>query len=85
MPKGFKIWILANQGYVLNWLFYLKGLGKGPYNLDMSFIKIDKILKTKTVVLNLLLQEDINTKTRLYPPYKYIVWLNNLFTSVCLL
>ena len=51
----------------------------------MSFVKTDKFSKTKAIVLNLLLQEDVNTKTRLYPPYKYIVWLNNLFTSVRLL
>lgn len=24
-PEGFKIWILANEGYVLDWLFYAKG------------------------------------------------------------
>ena len=51
----------------------------------MSFVKIEKFLKTKAVVLNLLLQEDADTKTRLYPPHKHVVWLDNLFTSVRLL
>ena len=34
-PKGFKIWVLANQDYVFNWMFYIKGNNKGLINLDM--------------------------------------------------
>ena len=35
-PEGFKIWVLANQGYMLDWLFYAKGQNKGdrPQDLD---------------------------------------------------
>ena len=33
-PKGFKIWVLANQGYILNWIFYIKGDNKGLVDLD---------------------------------------------------
>jgi hypothetical protein len=33
-PEGFKIWLLANQGYVLNWMFYIKGNNKGLVDLD---------------------------------------------------
>ena len=58
---------------------------KRPYDLDISFIKTEKFLKTKAVVFNLLLQKDANTKIRLYPPYKHVVWLDNLFTSIRLL
>lgn len=84
-PEGFKIWILGNQGYVLDLLFHSKGLGKGPYDLDMSFVKTDNFSKTEAVVLDLLLQEDADSRTRLYPPHEHIVWLDNLFTSVRLL
>ena len=34
-PKGFKIWVLANQGYILNWMFYVKSNNKGLVNLNM--------------------------------------------------
>ena len=83
-PKGFKIWILGNQGYVLDWIFYAKGAGKGPYDLDTSFVE-DGFTKTEAVVLDLLLQEDVKTNERLYPPHQHIVWLDNLFTSIKLL
>ncbi|OCK75867.1 hypothetical protein K432DRAFT_307600, partial [Lepidopterella palustris CBS 459.81] len=42
-PEGFKIWILGNQGYVLDWLFHSKGLGKGSYDLDMTFVQDDRL------------------------------------------
>ena len=34
IPKGFKIWVLANTGYILDWLYYAKGDSQGPVNLD---------------------------------------------------
>ena len=37
-PEGFKIWVLANQGYVLDWLWYAKGDKRGPVDLDKSFL-----------------------------------------------
>ena len=32
IPEGFKIWVLANKGYVLDWLYHAKGSNKndGP-------------------------------------------------------
>jgi len=48
-PEGFKIWILANQGYVVDWMYYSKGEGinKGPYNLDVErWVKGLGFLKT---------------------------------------
>ena len=33
-PEGFKVWVLANQGYVLNWIWYTKGEKHGPWDLD---------------------------------------------------
>lgn len=32
-PEGYKIWCLANDGVVLNWLFHTRGQGRGPVNL----------------------------------------------------
>ena len=29
-PEGFKVWVLANQGYVLDWIWYAKGEKRGP-------------------------------------------------------
>ena len=33
--KGFKIWVLANEGYILDWMYYAKGSKKteGPQDL----------------------------------------------------
>jgi hypothetical protein len=36
-PEGFKIWILANHGYILDWLWHARGDGKGPVDLDEAF------------------------------------------------
>ena len=32
-PEGYKIWVLANQGYVIDWLYHSKGI-IGPIDLD---------------------------------------------------
>ena len=45
IPKGFKIWVLANKGYILNWLWHVKGDKVGPVNLDKTFTK-EGFLKT---------------------------------------
>jgi len=37
-PKGFKIWVLANKGYILDFMWHAKGNKKGPVDLDESFI-----------------------------------------------
>ena len=54
IPEGFKIWILANKGYILDFMWHAKGNKKGPFDLDKSFLK-EGFLKTQAVVLNLLL------------------------------
>ena len=81
--EGFKIWIVANQGYILDWLWHVKGDKKGPIDLDEYWIKEEGFLKTQVVVLDLLLQE-LNGK-RYFDKHKHIVWLDNLFISVKLL
>lgn len=57
-PKGFKMWVLSNEGYILNWLFYSKGLGKGqgPYRLDLYWTKEERFTPIEVVVLDLLLR-----------------------------
>ena len=80
-PEGFKIWVLANQGYVLDWLWHAKGDNKGPVDLDKSFLK-EGFSKTQAVVLDLLTQRNPVTNEALYPPHKHVVWLDNLFSSV---
>ena len=44
--EGFKIWVLANKGYILDWLWHTKGDKKGPVNLDISFTEDKGFLKT---------------------------------------
>ena len=82
--EGFKIQILINKGYILDFIQYIKGDKKGPVNLNQSFTK-EGFLKTQVIVLNLLLQKDAKIDKRLYLPNKYIIWLDNLFISVKLL
>ena len=78
-PEGFKIWVLANCGYVLDWLYHCKGVDKGPVDLNNFFTKKLGFSKTQAVVLNLLSQHGINDD------FQHIVWLDNLFTSSRLL
>src|SRR5882762_2603850 len=80
-PEGFKIWVLANQGYVLDWLWHAKGDKKGPVDLNISFLN-KGFTKTEAVVLDLLTQRHPDTNERLYPPGKHMVWLDNLFSSI---
>ena len=84
-PEGFKIWILANEGYVLDWLWHVRGDNGGPVDLDEYFTKEEGFSKMQAVVLDLLTQCNPETNKPLYPPGKHIVWLDNLFTSVKLL
>ena len=34
IPKGFNIWVVANHGYVLDWLYHAKSDDGGPVDLD---------------------------------------------------
>ena len=81
MLEGFKIQVLANQGYVLDQLQYTKGDKKGPVNLDTAFLE-EGFMKTQAVVLDLLTQRYPTTDERLFLPGKHVVWLDNLFSSV---
>ena len=57
-PEGFKIWLLGNQGYVLDQIFYAKGDNKGLVDLDKYWVEKEGFLKTQAVVLDFLTQED---------------------------
>ena len=85
MPEGFKVQALANEGYVLDWLFYAKGDKNGLIDLDIYQIKKEHFLKTQVVVLDFFMQEDEVTGQRYIRLNKHIVWLDNLFLSVKLL
>ena len=78
-PEGFKIWVLANAGYVLDWMHHAKGEKNGPVDLEDYWTKWLGFSKTEAVVLDLVTQEGICSKN------KHIVWLDNLFTSTRLL
>ena len=82
--EGFKIQVLANKGYILDFMWHAKGNRKGLVDLDESFINKEGFLKTQAVVLDFLLQKD-KTEERLYLPKKHVIWLDNLFISVKLL
>ena len=53
-PEGFKIWVLANCVYILDWLYYCKGDNKGPVDLNDFFIEELGFSKTQAVVFDLL-------------------------------
>ena len=77
VPEGFKIWVLANAGYVLDWMWHSKGSKKdeGPVDLDDYWTKNLGFSKTQAVVLDLVSQEGISKDNF------HVIWLDNLFTS----
>ena len=77
--EGFKIWVLTNLSYILDWIYYAKGNTLGPVDLDDFWTDNLGFSKIQAVVLNLIAQEGIEKD------FKYIIWLNNLFTSARLL
>jgi len=78
-PEGYKIWVLAEKGYVFNWRFHVVGSKKhqGPQGIDPKWLKCG-FCPTRAVVIDLLM--DLPYKTT-----PFCVWLDNLFTSPKLL
>ncbi len=78
-PIGFKIWVLADQGYVFDLLWHVKGDGKdqGPQGLRTIWEK-KGFSKTQAVVLELMTRMPNQGKG-------HAVHLDNLFTSSKLL
>ena len=79
VSEGYKIWVLANAGYVIDWLSHAKGDKLGPVDLDEFWTKEEGFSKTQAAVLDLLTQQGISSNNR------HVVWLDNLFTSARLL
>ena len=78
----YKIWILADHGYVLLFMFHSKGDGKndGPYKLDPQWQQ-KGLSATEGVVCHLAISIDPD----LLKPNMHIIWLDNLFTKIRLL
>lgn len=72
-PTGYKMWVAAAEGYVLDFLYHTKKNKLGPVSLDPEFKK--QLSNTEAVVPTLL--------KRIQPSGNnaHIVWLDNLFTS----
>jgi hypothetical protein len=78
-PIGYKIWVLAEEGYVIDFLFHRRGTKaeQGPQGLSRELSRL-KIPPTQQVVLELM--------SRMLDKGKnHCVWLDNLFTSEKLL
>lgn len=67
IATGYKIWVLAQLGYCLSWVFHQKA--KGP----VGIIRAPKGLNKTNAVVPYLLNQ--------LPKQPYCVWLDNLFTS----
>ena len=80
-PEGFKLWMLANNGYVVDWMFHAKGSkkGQGPLGLSPKWATIHGFSKTEGVVLELL------QRNGFFGQRTHVVWMDNLFTSARLL
>jgi Transposase IS4 len=78
-PEGYKIWVLAEKGYVFNWRFHVVGSKKhqGPQGIDPKWLKCG-FCPTRGVVIDLLMDLP-------YKSTQFCVWLDNLFTSPKLL
>ena len=82
-PEGFKIWCLANDGVILNWLFHARG--RGPINLlDLRDAAAPAFTPTESVPVSLVLAVDASSR-RLFPPGLHIVWDDNLFNTIPML
>lgn len=68
-PTGLKIWVVAQRGFFLRWVFHRRGRGNGPIGVSQP----KNLNKTQSVVPHLL---------NLLPKRAYHVYLNNLFTNV---
>ena len=44
--ENFKIWVLTNKGYILDFIQYTKGNKKNLVNLNKFFINKEGLLKT---------------------------------------
>lgn len=78
IPTGYKVWAIAQLGYILNIIFHQNG--KGP--IGSKAPKGSGINPTQAVVVSLL--QNLR-KPPIGPSFRYCVWLDNLFVSTTLL
>lgn len=71
ISTGFKIWAIAQEGYILHWIWHQKV--KGPVGIKPPNRRLNK---TDSVVISCL---------EILPKQPYCVWLDNLFVSNSLL
>jgi hypothetical protein len=78
-PIGYKIWVLAEAGYILDFLFHVRGglTTQDPQGLQKKWLQMG-FSKTQAVVLELLTRMKNNGQN-------HTVWLDNLFISERLL
>ncbi|KFA55188.1 hypothetical protein S40293_09894 [Stachybotrys chartarum IBT 40293] len=76
-PTGFKIWVVAQRGYFLQWLFHTPRAALGPAGLPR--LKKRKIVDSK-ITLNPTQTVVVSLVSRL-PGTIYHVFLDNLFSS----
>lgn len=79
ISKGYKAWAIAQNGYILGWLWHAKK--KGPVGLLQSAIP-PELEGNKTAAVVLFLLESL---PKVPLPNQYVVFLDNLFTSTKLL
>ena len=74
-PKGFKIQVLANTGYILDQAYYTKGNSKYDRPQDIYSFQTKDLgfSNIQAVILDLVIQQGISSKK------KYITQIDNLF------
>ncbi|KAK2005206.1 hypothetical protein LZ32DRAFT_503133, partial [Colletotrichum eremochloae] len=81
IPTGYKIWMLAQAGYCLRWLWHVHG--KGPYGLvaQAQPAQAQPAQPAQPAVLTPT-QRVVTTLIALLPAAIYHIFLDNLFASV---
>lgn len=72
-PCGYKVWVLADRGYVLNWLWHHKGEKVGPIDLETKWLERG-FTPTETVPLTLAWRSPGHARGS-------TIYIDNLFTS----
>lgn len=83
-PIGFKIWALCNEAFLVDWTFHSNG--EGPWDLDEYYTDEQyeiSLTQTAAVVPDLVAQ--LCPHELPFDSPKYIVWIDNLFTSARLM
>src|SRR5438034_11390293 len=74
IKQGYKIWALADLGYIFNWLWYSKT--RGTEGLGMKS-RQNTMANTQTLVLSLA-----KSLPNLNSAQSYILYLDNLLTNI---